>query len=168
MNIAYRPLIIEDKDAIFNLLTNDEVSRYQSWVIETMKDTEAYIHQMLSLSDKMHYRVIEDKDSNKLIGICRITFNHKHQKGEIGYMIHPDYWGNGFATHAAKYLVQYGFNDQGLNRIYAVTDIKNTGSIRVLEKTGFQREGLMRQDKIIRGRYRDSYMYSILKNEYRG
>ncbi|WP_414049433.1 GNAT family N-acetyltransferase [Macrococcus animalis] len=167
MDIYYRPLTLDDKQEIFELLTKDEVIRYQAWRIETMEDTENYINQMMSLSDKMHYCVIEDKDTKNLIGICNITMNLKHQKGEIGYMIQPEYWGNGIATHAAKYLVEYGFKEQSLNRIYAVTDIQNTGSIRVLEKVGFQREGLMRQDKIVRGKFRNSYMYSILNDEFR-
>ncbi|MCU7557989.1 GNAT family N-acetyltransferase [Macrococcus capreoli] len=170
MDIHYRQLELDDIEAIYDLLTKDETSRYQSWVIETLEDTEQYINQMISLCEqkKMHYRVIEDKDTQKLIGVCRITLNQKHHKGEIGYMIHPDYWGKGIATHAAKDLIRYGFDDLSLNRIYAVTDVRNNGSIRVLEKCGLQREGLMRQDKIIRGNYRDSYMYSILKQEYRG
>ncbi|WP_414051279.1 GNAT family N-acetyltransferase [Macrococcus animalis] len=166
MDIHYRPLSLDDKESIFDLLSKEEVSRYQSWVIESLEDTEQYIIQMLSMEDKMYYRIIEDKDTKKLIGICRIVINEKHHKGEIGYMIHPEYWGKGLATHAANHLISYGFKEKSLNRIFAVTDIQNKGSVRVLEKAGMQREGLMRQDKVIKGRFRDSYMFSILKDEF--
>ncbi|MCE4956818.1 GNAT family N-acetyltransferase [Macrococcoides caseolyticum] len=165
MFLKYRPLSKTDKQFIYELLTHDGTSKYQAWTFETMAQVEKYIEEMLEMAPKIHYRVIIGQ-ADTIYGVCSITVNNKHKKGEIGYMIHPDYWGKGIATQAAKDLIRYGFDDLSLNRIYAVTDVRNNGSIRVLEKCGLQREGHMRQDKIVRGNFRDSYMYSLLRFEY--
>lgn len=164
MDIQFRPLTIEDNAFIFDLLTKDETSKYQSWQFETMSEIEDYMKNIRAKEDSIYYRVIEDANQNP-IGVCSLTVNKKHNKGEIGYMIHPYFWGKGYATKAAQYLITYGFKNLKLNRIFAVTDTRNDGSIRVLEKVGLKREGLLRQDKIVRGAYRDSYIYSLLNVE---
>ena len=84
----------------------------------------------------------------------------------MGYVFRRDAWGNGYATEAAKALAASGFGQLGMHRIYAHCDVDNVASARVLEKAGMQREGLLRQHMLIRGRWRDSYLYAALEDEW--
>lgn len=90
----------------------------------------------------------------------------KIKSGELGYIIHPDYWGNGIATDIGRTIIKYGFKVLKLNRIWASTDIRNTASEIVLQKLGMKHEAILRQDIKLKDGYRDSLIYSILKEEY--
>ena len=92
---------------------------------------------------------------------------HAHGDADIRYVLHRDYWGRGRAAEAAGLLLQLGFGQLGLSRIWATCDVENRASARVLEKIGMQREGRLRRNLLIRGRWRDSYLYAILADDWR-
>ena len=86
---------------------------------------------------------------------------------EVGYMIHPDHWGNGYATDAVRCLVRYGFDERRLNKVGADVYASNEGSQRVLEKVGFEREGVRRDHAFVEGEHVDLYEYGLLADEWR-
>jgi RimJ/RimL family protein N-acetyltransferase len=86
----------------------------------------------------------------------------------IGYVINPRCWGRGYATEAAREMLRFGFGELELHRIEATCDVLNAASARVLEKIGMQREGLLREHMWLRDRWRSSYLYSILADEWEG
>ncbi|OEK00498.1 hypothetical protein BFP97_02775 [Roseivirga sp. 4D4] len=92
--------------------------------------------------------------------------NDRFKRGEIHYHITPDLWGQGYGTEIAKRLIKFGFEDLKLHRIEAGVATNNMGSIRVLEKSGMQREGIRRGILPIRGEWCDNYMYAILEGDY--
>jgi len=65
-------------------------------------------------------------------------------------------------------MVDWGFERLGLHRIWAICDIRNVGSRRVLEKIGMSREAHLREHLWVKGRWRDSYLYAILEQEWAG
>ena len=73
----------------------------------------------------------------------------------------------GYASEAAKEIIRFGFEDLNLHRIFATCDPNNIGSAKVLEKIGMKREGRLRQHKWRKGEWRDSFLYSILEQEYK-
>jgi [ribosomal protein S5]-alanine N-acetyltransferase len=79
---------------------------------------------------------------------------------------HPDYWGKGLATAAARQLVQLGFDEHDLHRIFATCDPRNIASAAVLQRLGMQYEGRMRETTLIRDGWRDSDLYSVLVDEW--
>ena len=81
-------------------------------------------------------------------------------------MIGVDYWNNGYATEAARRIVEFGFNGLELNRIGAKTLKRNTTSGRVLQKLGMKHEGTIRQGKMKWGKFEDLELYGILKSEW--
>jgi RimJ/RimL family protein N-acetyltransferase len=85
---------------------------------------------------------------------------------EIGYCLNRSYWGKGYGTEVAASLIEFGFKDLKMHRIVAMCDPKNIGSWKIMEKNGMTREGVLRENKIIRGNWRDSYIYSILEHEW--
>lgn len=80
--------------------------------------------------------------------------------------MHPAYWGQGFATEMANVLLAFGFEQLGMHRIFATCDPENIASFNVLEKAGFQSEGRIRDHLRINGGWRDSLIYSMLRDEW--
>ena len=80
----------------------------------------------------------------------------------LGYILHPNYRGNGYTTEAVRLLVDHLFKTKDIVRIQAECSPKNIASVRVLEKVGFIYEGLKRKAALIRGEYLDGAIYSIL------
>ena len=85
---------------------------------------------------------------------------------EVGWHLHPDSWGHGYATEAAGALLRWAFETMDLNRVQAEVDTRNAASARVLEKLGFVREGTLREDCIVNGEVSDSWVYGLLRREW--
>lgn len=87
---------------------------------------------------------------------------------EIGYVLAQPYWGRGLGTEAAGAAVRWAFGEGGFHRVQATCRPENVASWRVMEKVGLAREGLLRDHLLIRGRYRDSYLYAVLSIDRAG
>lgn len=112
--------------------------------------------------------IIEKKDGSKIGYICHFTLAHPAGKLlEIGYSMSPNERGRGYCTEALQIMVDYLFLSQDTQRIQACTDTRNLASQKVLEKTGFKKEGTMRKYLFIRGEPRDACLYSILREEWK-
>jgi len=90
----------------------------------------------------------------------------QHRRAELGYWIGVPFWGNGYATEAAREVVRYGFEKLDLNRIFATHFKGNEKSGRVLQKIGMRHEGSIRQGVLKSGKFIDLEMYSILREDY--
>jgi ribosomal-protein-alanine N-acetyltransferase len=109
--------------------------------------------------------IIEKKDRSK---IGQIFYIPSGSHFEIGYRLVPQERNKGHCTEAVKIIVDYLFLAKNIVRIQAKTNPENVASQRVLEKAGFQREGLIRKDVFIRGVWRDGILCSILREEWKG
>lgn len=109
---------------------------------------------------------IELKDTSRHIGAIGMRVQ-KGAAGNFGYVLHKDYWGKGYMPEAARALLTFAFQELKLHRMIATCDPANISSIRVLEKLGMRREGHFIQDDWIKGRWRDSYLYAILAEEWK-
>lgn len=111
--------------------------------------------------------VMADKQTDELIGnmgFFRIDWNHF--RGEIGYSILEDYFGQGYTTEAIAAALNYGFNEAGFHSIFGNINPKNGASRRVLEKQGFVKEGYFRESYYHNGIFTDSEILSILKSDW--
>lgn len=81
---------------------------------------------------------------------------------EVGYWLSEQHWGKGIMTAALRTFTTYAFGRFGLTRLYAVPFARNEGSVRILEKAGYQREGLMRRSAIKDGVVLDQYLYAYV------
>jgi RimJ/RimL family protein N-acetyltransferase len=106
------------------------------------------------------------KEDDHLVGAIDIHPKARHQKAEIGYWIGKPYWGKGYATEAARAIIRFGFEDLGLNRIYALHFTGNPASGRVMQKAGMQFEGVLRDDVKKGDTFRDHAVYAILRREW--
>jgi RimJ/RimL family protein N-acetyltransferase len=107
------------------------------------------------------------KDKGKVIGSCGIQVsNPENREGWIGYCLNRSYWGKGYATETARGLIKFGFEQLGLHRLFATCNPANSASAHVLEKSGMKREGHLREHKWSKGKWRDSYLYAILEQDW--
>ncbi|MBK9933032.1 MAG: GNAT family N-acetyltransferase [Cytophagaceae bacterium] len=84
---------------------------------------------------------------------------------EIGYWIGEEFWGKGIGTKAINLMVDYGFNELSLNRIYSGVFEYNQPSMRILEKCGFVKEGILKKAVYKNGKFWDEHRYALLKPE---
>ncbi len=146
------------------------VCRYQTWGPNTEEDSKEFIQDALDEArqtprERYVFAIIYQET---LIGSVEIMIRDFTNKvGEIGYIVNPDYWGKGVATQSAQLVITFGFATLKLHRIYATCDPRNIGSSKVLEKVGMTKEGILRENMLIKdGVWRDSFLYSVLKQEW--
>lgn len=110
--------------------------------------------------------VVEKKDGTKIGFIVHFTAQPS-QHVEVGYALIPKEKRKGYGTEALQIMVDYLFLTKDIMRIQATTDTRNVASQRILEKTGFQREGTIRKAGFVRGQWQNDYLYSILREEWK-
>lgn len=112
-----------------------------------------------------HMLAITRQDDDQLIGFARIAPSGAWA-AKLGYAIHADHWGRGYATDAARVLVRFAFTTQGRHRVTAAIGPENEASIAVVKRIGFSYEGRLRDHVFTNGEWRDSLLYSLLEHEY--
>jgi ribosomal-protein-alanine N-acetyltransferase len=88
-------------------------------------------------------------------------------EAELGYELEPRHWGKGYASEAARAMVAYGFEALELDRVFAYTLGENEASWRLMKRLGMRREGVLRDQANLRGHRVDTYLYGLLKEEWK-
>jgi len=166
--LTLRPPVPEDAEAIYhNYATDRLVTRYLHWQPhETITETKAFIKRCKNvwIAGTAFPWVLCLKETGEVIGMIELRI--EDHRADLGYVLARDYWEKGFATEAAKLIVEWAIAQPTIYRVWAVCDVDNHPSARVLEKIGMQREGILHRwlfhpnvDKAPR----DCYVYSITK-----
>lgn len=142
------------------------------WHERKPADVRAFVQQFTGWQrETPRYRyqlAVTLRESDRLVGSCGLRKpTPKAQQAELGYEIAPDFWGQGLATEAARAMVQWGSDELGLHRIYAQCLAENTASARVMLKLGMVQEGKLRDDRLIKGVWRDTLIHGLLAAEWR-
>ena len=106
------------------------------------------------------------RGTGELIGAIGLAIDARFDRAEVGYWIGKPYWGQGYCTEAGRAIVDWGFTELKLNRIYSTHFRRNPASGRVMQKLGMTREGEMRQHVKRWDRYEDMVVYGILRSEW--
>jgi [ribosomal protein S5]-alanine N-acetyltransferase len=107
-------------------------------------------------------------ESNALIGVLGLkNISAKNKKAEVGYWIGKDFWKKGYGGEAVSTIVEYGFSKLQLHRLEASTFTFNEASVKILEKIGFLREGISRDNVFHKEDFVDNIFFGLLKSEYK-
>ena len=160
----------EDWQTVHAYATDLEVTRFMEWGPNTEQETQDFIRKAIdnrkSQPRRRYELAISLRGKDQLIGGCGLAVSDpKSRKGWIGYCLNRQYWKQGFGTEAARALVDFGFERLNLHRVFATCDSGNRASSRVLEKIGLKREGLLREEKWVKERWKNSLVYGILEDE---
>ncbi|MEI5908052.1 GNAT family N-acetyltransferase [Bacillus spongiae] len=170
--VELREMKETDWKAVHQYASQERVSKYQTWGPNSEEQSKAFVEQVLIDSKavprtRFAFAVVL-KESENMIGVGQLAIrDFANHVGEISYIINPDYWGNGYATEVAKELINRGFTEWKLHRIFATCDPRNIGSRKVLEKVEMVREGRMRETILLQDGWRDSLLYSVLRHEWK-
>ncbi|MEQ5838679.1 GNAT family N-acetyltransferase [Paraburkholderia acidicola] len=169
--LLLRPFTEADTDAIFALQSNAHVLRY--WDSPPWK-TRAQAERFIEVCRQFEQEgtgarlAIERAADSVFIGWCALSrWDPDNRSAKMGYCLDQAAWGQGFATEAASAVLQWAFDTLDLNRVQSEADTRNTASGRVLEKLGFIREGTLREDCIVDGEVSDSWVFGLLRREWR-
>ncbi|MGA0609735.1 GNAT family N-acetyltransferase [Caldimonas sp. KR1-144] len=168
--LLLRPFADADANALFALHSNRHVLRYwdaPAWTERAR--AERFIAACRQMAQEgTGARVAIERAGGAFIGWCGLVrWNPDYRSASMGYCLDDAAWGQGFATEAAGALLQWAFDTLDLNRVQSETDTRNTASSRVLEKLGFVREGRLREDCIVDGEVSDSWVYGLLRREWK-
>lgn len=169
--LRLRPFADTDADAIYALQSNPRVLRY--WDSPPWTDrarAQAFLaacRQMAEDGSGVRW-AIETRADRAFLGWCAMfRWNPVYRSLGIGYCLDEPGWGRGHATEAVRALLQWAYDTLDLNRVEAELDTRNAASARVLEKLGFEREGLRREDCVVAGEVSDSWIYGLLRRDWR-
>lgn len=169
--LALRCFTPADTEEVFALRSSKSVSRY--WDAPPWRE-RAQAEQFVARSAAMAQEAtgvrlaVDRRADGRFIGWCAVFGrNHEFRRATLGYCFTEEAWGHGFATEAAGALLAWAFPTMDLNRVHAEADTRNIASVRVLEKLGFRREGMMREDTIVEGEVSDSFIFGLLRREWR-
>ncbi|NTV90929.1 MAG: GNAT family N-acetyltransferase [Clostridiales bacterium] len=137
-----------DTETLFSYRTDPRVALYQGGELAnfTLEQFEEFINEQMNfepgIPDTWFQIAVELKEGGSLIGDLAIhTLPQGSNQFEMGFTIKPEYQGKGFGIEAVKCLLEYLFKGLGAHRIIAVADVRNTASVKLLEKAGMRKEG---------------------------
>lgn len=169
--LVLREVTLADTQLLFEIYRVPEMMTYVAF--STHKDTEdtkdfiAWMAKVFREKDSVRWG-IQLKSDGRLIGTAGLHFWKRSIRcAEVGYHIGRDHWGSGYATEALRAMLDFGFDYMDLNRIEGQHHVGNIASGRVMEKAGFQREGVWRQRARKDGALVDTVWFSLLREEYR-
>lgn len=168
--LLFRPFSLDDAHDIQRLANDWEVATTVPSIPHPYPDGVAeswvnYLNQAREKGTEIGFAIVQVSD-NVLVGSISLMVNKAHRKCEIGYWLGRNFWGNGYATEACWRIIDFGFTELELNKIFAPVMTRNKASIRVLEKAGMKYEGTAVQRLLIRGVFEDIVTYGIIKTDY--
>lgn len=146
----------------------EPLHRDEFYTVETQHKKILEGLQLLAMKREFSFGIY-DHESNELIGHIALYAIKRmpYSSGFIGYSIDERYAGRGITTEAVSLVLQFAFHSLRLHRVEAYIAPDNFPSIRVIEKNGFQREGLLRKLLFINGQWVDHYLYALIVEEYK-
>jgi ribosomal-protein-serine acetyltransferase len=149
----------------------DRLRQWLPWVDGTLSpdDTREFIRRSLEQFARGESLVAGIWQDGSLAGVVSfVNINPANRSALIGYWLGPEYEGRGIMTRACRELIDYGFEELGLNRIVIRASTENLRSQAVPQRLGFTREGVERQSEWLNDRFIDMVVFSMLRSEWRG
>ena len=171
IDVTLRDVQPHDLAAVHALLSDWNVVRYMLLPhCATRSETEKCLREMLNPAPQSPWRStvrsIIFPEGGELVGLCGIEIFRDAEQGEIWYLVAPSHWRRGIATQAARQLLDIGFAELNLHRLFATCLPQNPGSAKVLRNIGMRREGRLVSNLKIHGAWQDSFLYAILREEW--
>ena len=169
--LILRVRTVADVVDIFDYASKPEVSYSADFPpVKSLKDEIYYLERILPERNQKNnlpagYGIVV-KETDKVIGSVDFPRRHEDDVLEIGYILHPDYWGRGYLPEAARALIDLGFKELDLHKIELTCFDSNVQSQRVAEKLGFTLEARIQDRKDAQGNRCDDLRYGLLRSEW--
>jgi RimJ/RimL family protein N-acetyltransferase len=168
--VSLRPISLDDcTERYVAWLRDPGVNQYLEtrWVEQTLDSISAFV-SAVGRDPWSHLMAITDAETERHIGNIKIgPIRAHHNSADLSYFIGDrDFWGRGYATEAIQLAIRLGFERLGLRRLQAGTYATNVGGARALEKAGFVRDAVLRQQLLGPSGWEDHVWYRLLKEEW--
>lgn len=171
--LLLRPYREDDLDFVYDVQSRPDVVRYLYADVRDREEARESLRQKIAATalraegDALTPLIVRADTGEPVGDVLLLWLSERHRSGEIGYTIHPDHAGHGYATEAARLMVKLGFEELDLHRIVGRIDGRNAASARVLEHLGMRREAYFVQNEWVKGEWTDEAVYAILADEWR-
>jgi RimJ/RimL family protein N-acetyltransferase len=164
--LKLRPYSEADIAELLPLIGSREVAATTLRIAHPYTEQDARAFFALAQDPDKLWLAITLRADGQQIGGIGLRLERQHQHGELGYWLGVPYWGQGYATEAAREMLRYGFEELGLHRILASHFKHNPASGRILKKLGMRYEGCQREHLRKWDQFVDSELYGILRQEW--
>lgn len=166
--LLLRKMTEHDAGEVFFLRSDETVMQFiDKERMKTAEEAKAFILKVnldIDANEVIQWAVALKEKPERLIGtICLWHIRKEHYRGEIGYALHPDFWGKGIMKEAILTVIDYGFSVMKLHSIDANINPGNMRSAAILESVGFVREAYFKEDFYFNGKFLDTAIYSLLQ-----
>ena len=164
--LLLRPHRLEDADDVFEFASDPDVGRFFRVPKPYLREhaVEFVARRILASWDEhpLWALVLE----GKVMGGIGLRIDAEHAAAALGYAIAKQHWGRGLTVEAGRAVIDWGFRTRGLAKVYAYADARNGQSLRVMEKLGMTREGMLRSHRTFRGERVDDVYHGLLREEW--
>lgn len=169
-NTYLRPIEKADAPLFVAWLNDPEVSRFtQQYLPLNLRQEEEYLARLYQDKENVILGIVE-RATDRLLGAAGFhQIDWRNRQTGFGIVIGAkDAWGKGHGAETTRLMLRYAFATLNLHRVWLRVYSFNERAMRCYEKVGFQREGVLRQDVFRDGRYWDTIMMSVLRDERPG
>jgi ribosomal-protein-alanine N-acetyltransferase len=164
-----RPLRMADAAALYAYLRNPVVIELTSYPVVSVPMVEAIIERSLSrwaAGEPSKWGIALQQD-DQLVGTCGFNeWSKVHGWAELAFDLAQVHWGKGLMRQAVAAVLQWTYQQDQVNRVHAFVRVDNRRSERLLERSGFVREGCLRSYRVCRGQPHDFYIYGLLRSDW--
>ena len=168
--LLLRPYREDDIDVLHDIQSRPEVVRYLYWEPRTREKVEQVIRDStdrIDGEDSGLTLAIQPRGSDTMVGDVVLMYRSEvHRQGEIGFVLHPDHQGHGYATEAAREMLRLGFEQLSLHRIVGRLEARNSASAAVLKRLGMRLEGHLHENEWVKGEWQSELVYAMLETEW--
>jgi RimJ/RimL family protein N-acetyltransferase len=169
--LLIRNLAPGDAESFYAYKCLPEATQYQYWRPKSLDEIVCFIRDMQTVEPNTPGTWLQLaiclKDDGIMIGDIGIHFSEDEEfQAEIGYTISPAWQHKGYASEAAKAILEYLFTSLGIHRVHASVDPRNIASAAVLERLGFRQEAHFIQSIFMDGEWQDDCIYAMLDTEW--
>ena len=170
--LRLRPITVDDVDAFHAYQSREDVARFMLFEPRSREEMAAKVtewssHTALERDGDYLEIPVELRTDGRMIGHLYLSLRSvDHLTAEIGWGLHPDFQGHGFAEEGARALLQLAFERMALHRVVAELDPRNDASVALCRRLGMREEAFFRQDMWFKGAWADTGVYAMLAGDF--
>ncbi|MGE5226071.1 MAG: GNAT family N-acetyltransferase [Planctomycetaceae bacterium] len=171
--LLLRPFEPEDFDALFAIYAREDVARYLYWGPREEPEVREMLAERIAHrgiereGDRLNLAVVLQATGATIGDVVLAWTSAAHAQGEVGFVVHPDHHGHGYATEAVRPLLWVAFERLGLHRVIGRAEARNDASARLMERLGMRREAHLVENEWVKDEWQSELVYAILDREWR-
>lgn len=163
--ITLAPFSWDQAEVYLEWVNHEETAHWLTRALPvTRHEHQRWYESLVSRQDSVVFSVIENESGTYLGNVWLWGVQAVHRSAELRILMGPQAKGKGYGTEACRGLLNFAFNDLNLNKVFLYVLTNNSAAVRAFEKAGFVREGVLRQEFYVAGKYEDALRMAVLRS----